>query len=160
MDPLVAQSANLYQLGNHLFPRALEGLQTDQLFKTPGDSNPMIWLAGHLTYCRCSLVNLIGFKRDRPWEKLFGRYSKIAAPSDYPAIGEIQSIWDEVAGELPERFQELSDERLSAKAPYDFPTRDKSLRGAIAFMAFHEAYHVGQMAYLRKWLGYGGLIDG
>jgi len=25
----------------------------------------------------------------------------------------------------------------------------------VAFLAFHETYHVGQVSYLRKWLGYG-----
>jgi hypothetical protein len=29
-----------------------------------------------------------------------------------------------------------------------------------AFFAYHEAYHIGQMAYVRKWLGYPGLVDG
>ena len=42
---------------------------------------------------------------------------------------------------------------MSAPAPRDFPVPDKTIRGAINFLAYHEAYHLGQMGYLRKWLG-------
>jgi hypothetical protein len=28
----------------------------------------------------------------------------------------------------------------------------------VGFLAFHEAYHVGQAAYLRRWLGHDGPV--
>jgi hypothetical protein len=27
----------------------------------------------------------------------------------------------------------------------------------VAFLAFHEAYHMGQLGYVRKWLGHSAL---
>jgi hypothetical protein len=30
----------------------------------------------------------------------------------------------------------------------------------LAFAALHEAYHVGQMGFLRKWLGLDQIFDG
>jgi hypothetical protein len=41
--------------------------------------------------------------------------------------------------------------------PHDKPTFDGKVGGFIAFLAFHEAYHAGQVSYLRKWLGHGQL---
>ena len=43
---------------------------------------------------------------------------------------------------------------------YDAPIEDKSIAGTITFFAYHESYDIGQMAYVRKWLGRGGIIDG
>jgi hypothetical protein len=34
----------------------------------------------------------------------------------------------------------------------------KSVRGGLVFLAWHDSYHTGQMGYLRKWLGYEGLV--
>jgi len=33
---------------------------------------------------------------------------------------------------------------------------DGTTGGVINFLAFHETYHVGQLAYLRCWLGHEG----
>ena len=30
----------------------------------------------------------------------------------------------------------------------------------IAFFAYHESYHLGQIAYVRKWIGGPGIVDG
>jgi hypothetical protein len=59
---------------------------------------------------------------------------------------------------LSKRLEEIGDAELSAKCPRDFPIADKTMRGAITFLAYHEGYHVGQMAYLRKLLGKGQLV--
>jgi len=56
------------------------------------------------------------------------------------------------------RLKVLTDEELSKPAPFPVPAGDKTQRGAIVFLNFHETYHIGQMAYLRKWLGYSQLV--
>lgn len=57
------------------------------------------------------------------------------------------------------RLEELTEAELSAPAPRSFAIPDRSVRGAITFLAYHEGYHIGQMAFLRKWLGFPGLVD-
>ncbi len=160
MDPVIAAAAELFQVGGHLFPKSLEGLERGDLLRAPGDANPMIWLAGHLTYCRCAVSRFTGSNRELPWAELFGRYSKLADDSAYPSIDAVLAVWNEASAEIPERLKQLDEAALAAPAPSRMPVKDPSLRGAISFMAWHEAYHVGQMAYVRKWLGKGGLIDG
>jgi len=46
-------------------------------------------------------------------------------------------------------------EVLAKPAPKGPPSFDGKISGLVAFLAFHETYHVGQVSYLRKWLGYG-----
>jgi hypothetical protein len=57
------------------------------------------------------------------------------------------------------RLDDLGEDGLVAPSPRSLPIPDKTIRGAINFAAFHESYHVGQMAYIRKWLGFPGLVD-
>ncbi|MGB7490782.1 MAG: hypothetical protein WBN62_10660 [Thermoanaerobaculia bacterium] len=37
-----------------------------------------------------------------------------------------------------------------AAMAYDFPFEDPSMAGGIGFLLHHEAYHIGQLALLRK----------
>jgi hypothetical protein len=70
----------------------------------------------------------------------------------------VVAAFDEAAEKLQQRFENLDDGTLSTPCPRDFPIADKSLAGAVTFLALHEVYHAGQMAYLRKWLGKGQLV--
>ena len=61
---------------------------------------------------------------------------------------------------LRARFAQLTEADLAAPAPRSFPIEDKTMRGAVLFLTYHESYHAGQMAYVRKCLGYPGVVDG
>ncbi len=38
------------------------------------------------------------------------------------------------------------------------PSADGKLSGTVNFMALHETYHVGQVAYVRSFLGHAGVM--
>ena len=50
--------------------------------------------------------------------------------------------------------------RYNLPAPQWLRSQDGTLLGGLAFAAMHEAYHVGQMGFLRKWLGLDPIFDG
>ena len=159
MDSRIASSVHQYGVSAYLFELALKGLSEEELLQSVGDdSNPMIWIVGHLTSTRSSLLNLLGHNHEVPWGGLFARGATIHDPSEYPPMEQMLATWKDTTTALMARFEALSDEELSAQSPRSFPVPDKTIRGAIGFMAYHEAYHVGQMAYLRKWLGKGSLV--
>ena len=39
---------------------------------------------------------------------------------------------------------------LEGASPIEFPIESKTILGAIAFLALHESYHMGQLAYVRR----------
>ncbi len=160
MDSSTGLSAQLFSVGNLLFARALDGLPEEQLFKAPDNANPLIWLAGHLTFYRSAMANRLGAKHELPSPKLFARYSKLAPPGSYPKISVIRSLWEQATADMKATLPLLTEEQLSSPGPEGLPIKDATMRGAIAFLAWHEAYHIGQMSYVRKWLGHGGLVDG
>ena len=159
MDSQIAPSVHQYGVSTSLFEMALEGLSKEELLKSVGDgSNPMIWMVGHLASTRSSLLNLLGRKQEVSWAGRFGRGTTISDAGEYPPLEQMLAVWKDTTTALMARFEEISDQELSAESPRNFPVPDKTIRGAISFMAYHEAYHVGQMAYLRKWLGRGSLV--
>ena len=45
--------------------------------------------------------------------------------------------------------------QVSVKGP---PSADGKISGVINFLAIHETYHVGQVSYLRSWMGHKGVM--
>ena len=84
---------------------------------------------------------------------MFARGAKIPEISQYPSPEEILLGWQEVSAHLKTALEGATDVVLSAPAPEKSPSFDGKVGGMVAFLAFHEAYHVGQAAYLRCWMG-------
>ena len=159
MDPVISAASSLFRANDQLFHRALDGLKREDLLRRPHEgSNPLIWIAGHATTSRASLATLVGETVDNPWTELFKRGATIDADVSYPEVGEIISLWDTLTEQLMPRLGQLTDEDLAKPTHFPVPTGDKTRRGAIVFLNYHETYHIGQMAYLRKWLGYSQLV--
>ena len=159
MDSRIALSVEQYGVSTSLFEMALDGLSEEELLQSVGDdSNPMIWLVGHLTSVRINLLNVLGHKQEVSWASRFNRGETIDDRSEYPPMEQMLAVWKETTAALMARLEEISDAELSAESPIGLPIPDKTVRGTISFMAYHEGYHVGQMAYLRKWLGKGSLV--
>jgi hypothetical protein len=159
MDAIISTISSLFHTNDVLFHRALDGIDREHLLQRPHDgSNPLIWIAGHAMTSRCSLTKMIGEDVENPWSELFKRGATIDSNISYPEIQEIVSLWEGITEKLMARLKSLTDEELSKPSAFPVPAGEKTQRGAIVFLNYHETYHVGQMAYLRKWLGYSQLV--
>ena len=118
----------------------------------------MIWVAGHILNSRCNLARYIGAEAHCPWSELFKRGSRFQPASAYPARNEIVDCWKTTNSTLKARCQELTREELSGPSPSQLSVEVDTLGSGISFLIWHESYHIGQMGYLRKWLGYEGLV--
>ena len=159
MDPQIALSAELFNVSTALVKRALQGLDPEDLLATPGeDSNPAIAILAHLAHTRCSLLRHLGSDAELPWQARFGRGGSVDSPAAYPSKDEFLAVWNQATGELATRLETITADELAGQAPREPPVKDKTLRGTISFLAYHEGYHVGQLAYLRKWSGKPSLV--
>jgi len=158
IDPSISPAAAQMRISRTLVDRATEGLTRDELVRAPEAGNSAIWLWAHLTNTRCALARMLGVERELFHPDLFGRGSELIDPAEYPSAESISAIWEQATDQLTERFEELSSDDLAEPAPRDFLIEDKSLAGAVTFLSWHEAYHVGQLAAVRKWLGKGQLV--
>ena len=159
MDTAIAAIVPLFRATDQLFHSALEGISRDDLLRRPHDnSNPLIWVAGHAMTSRASLTRIVGERIENPWSEMFARGATVDDDVSYPEAADIISLWDAVTEKLMVRLDQLTDDELAKPSPFPLPTSDKTKRGTIVFLNYHETYHIGQMAYLRKWLGYSQLV--
>lgn len=159
MDPVIAAVLDHLRISRSLYRKALEDLSLEELHRRAGpDSSPLLWIAGHLASSRCGMLRMAGGSIEFPWPDLFSRGSRVLSPDRYPLLSEVVEIWDRVSAELEERLPALQPPTLDAPAPRKFPVEDPSLRGALAFLTYHEAYHIGQMGFARKLLGRDSLV--
>ena len=150
--------AGIYKINTDLFRKTIKGIPPDRLLARPGDdSNHLLWVAGHVVVHRAGVLKILGQEWSAPWEQLFVRGAKLTAAEQYPEIDELTKNWEDVSLRLESALSSASPESLAEPVAKGI-TLDGKTSGQIAFLALHETYHVGQMGYLRKWLGFGGAI--
>lgn len=156
MNTDFANIAGMFKTNTGIVKKAVEEISREHWFRRPGDdSNHLMWVAGHLIVSRQGVLKSLDTEWSFPWSSLFSRGAKLTTPEQYPGVEEIRNAWEDVSNRLLASLSSASAEVLAKPAPQGPPTFDGKISGLVAFLAFHETYHVGQVSYLRKWLGYG-----
>jgi uncharacterized damage-inducible protein DinB len=157
---VAAPIATIFAINDGFVLPALERLTHDELWKAPTDhNNAMLWIAGHVVQTRAMILRLLGEPVDTGWGKLFDRGAPAATAADadrYPSRDEIEGAMREITPRLHAKLASLDDTYLAGPARLQVPGT-KTVADELAFFALHESYHVGQLAYVRKGLGYPGL---
>ena len=154
MLPELAATASAYAMG----AKSLDGLLKDftaedwQVQDSCGH-NPR-WVVGHLATYRNRVVALIGLQvPPAPWEAAFARGT---SPADVPAdldMAEVVAAFHAAHTLIMAHLDDLTPEFLSQPAGRRLPDGSEDLGGAIRFLAWHEAYHLGQLGLLRRMAG-------
>ena len=152
-----APIAMIFAFSDFLILQALDGLTQEELWHplTPSN-NPLIWVAGHIVQTRATVLQMLGEEAETGWGQLFDRGAKLGNRKDYPSGLEVERVMREVSPRLHAALTSAQEEQLSRPASLPIPGI-KTLMDELAFYALHDAYHVGQLAYVRKGLGYPGL---
>lgn len=151
--------AMIFSFSDALVFQSLEGLSHEELWRplTPAN-NPLLWVAGHIVQTRAMVLQMLGEPAETGWGPLFDRGAKIGNPKDYPSGAEVARVMREISLRLHTALAALQEEQLNRPASLPIPGL-KTLTDELAFFALHDAYHVGQLAYVRKGLGYPGIAD-
>lgn len=150
---------SLMQLNTSLLDRMLDGISDEEAFTRPdGKANSAHFILGHLTASRYGMAGLLGNTDEPSWRSLFSRGAEIKDKSAYPSFAELKKAWQDVSEKLHDCLTHVRNEELAAPSDLEFPGVDKTIGGSLAFLHFHEAYHLGQLGYLRRLLGLEGAI--
>ena len=151
----IAHLPGSFHFSADLFAKATADLSPADCFhRSGGTGNHMLWMAGHLGFARCTALKVLGSTWTRPWIDLFGRGAVALEDSKYPSVEEVMAAWNETSRILPETLAAATQQTLAAPPPPGLPSFDGKMSGVVSFIAIHEAYHVGQAAYLRRLLGH------
>ena len=156
MESNLANVAGMFKINTDIVNKAIADVGVDDWFRKPGDdSNHLMWVLGHLVVHRGRTLKTLGVAWDSSWATLFTRGAQRVADDEYPSVEEMRTAWNQVSDELSAALRQSSADVLAKEAPAGPPSFDGRTSGTVAFFAFHDTYHTGQISYLKKWLGYG-----
>jgi hypothetical protein len=154
---MVQQLALIFKLNNNLIARSLDGLSDEDVWRQVGSGNPIAWIVAHLAETRAGLLTEMGSPFDCGWSRMFQRGSMLQDRAGYPSRQDIERAWKGTHAAMREAFMALSAKRLEAATSRRPVPGVESLGDFIAFCGFHEAYHVGQIGFIRKQLGFASI---
>lgn len=143
----------LLQHNTRLFRACLLGMDDDTARRRIGlRTNNVAYLAAHLLETRLFVARRVGAEP----EPAVTRLSLAGSIDDmvvFPPVTQLRAGWEAVDAALDTRLVALTDRQLDLPSLLQLPVSDGTLFGALAWMAQHESYHIGQMAFLRQQLG-------
>ncbi len=154
-----APVAALYTLNVKLLEQALNDIKDEHIHTRPNEhTNSIHWIYGHITSSRYNIAKILRINAEHNFEKLFIRAADLTASEDYPALPEVIDSFNNITEKIKDRFENITEEEFRAKSEYAFPGQEKTVQGSLTFLNFHETFHIGQIALIRKFLGYGRLV--
>lgn len=149
-------AAHIYERNQSLLAKATEGFTIEQWIAQPQGANSALWVLGHIAWARSRALRLIGYTWTKQWLSLFERGSKPVSAPEYPPVEEVLDAWEDLCASLPAALEAASERTLAAPVQQPSPSLDGTVGGMVSFLAMHESYHVGQLAYLRRLVRAGG----
>ena len=146
----------IFRTSTHIVNISLADL-SDELARTRtrGVDGPSItWTLGHLLDSRLKVLAMLGDSRPNPWSAQFGDTAATDG-AEYPQLSVMVAEWTQL-------HEALEAALASAGALLDRPLTDAgrhgetALRDRVAFLAWHEGYHIGVIGAARKAAGLSG----
>jgi len=154
MDPQIAPLAALFDLNTDLLLNCLDGLtDSEAQRRLEAGGNSVTFLAAHLTDTRHYLVARLGHPLPNPLARYLADVRSIDEIRELPPLEEIRPAWQAVSSHLATVLAELSPSEMAEANVHRFPLADTTRLGMIAFLAQHDSYHLGQIAFIRRQLG-------
>ncbi|MCP4573912.1 MAG: DinB family protein [bacterium] len=160
----IAQALTVqFNYTGHVTRANLLGLSdADALVQPQPAGNCANWVAGHIAHSRVGVLAMLGSNGPYAADK-YQRYSRGSEPM---ADGEGASPLSEIVADLEATqpailaaLQNMTDEGLAEAAPFS-PSGDENetVGSLLVGLAFHEAYHTGQLGVLRRVSGHEGVV--
>jgi uncharacterized damage-inducible protein DinB len=158
MNASLLPLAEIFRLNTGLLYGCVEGMTDAQMRRRIGNrTNNAGFIVLHVVDSRFHLASLLGSPVKSPYAEKFAAAKRIEDVRDIPPLEELKKEWNAVSSALMSALQSAGDEDLSKSSPTRFPISDASMLGTITFLAQHESYHIGQLGFLRKELGFGAV---
>ena len=139
---------DMFNMQAGIFSNALEGLSDKNALDRPNDKvNHLNWLLGHLATCRLMLFNLLGGNEKDPYIDLY--FKALSTENTYPSLAVVKSCFETATRQLVQKIESISEEEMET----EIPGKGGRPKDFISFFVYHEAYHLGQVGYARKFLG-------
>lgn len=148
---------------NRVAALTLNGItEEDSLIQPAGGGNCINWILGHLACIYNSILPMLGQDKIQETETI-SRYARGSLPirdsSEALSLEKLRRAWEDTSARVEAGISNLTFAVLESPAPFS-PRDDSSetARTLLTTILFHQAYHVGQLALLRRVAGKEGAI--
>ncbi|MBD3166098.1 DUF664 domain-containing protein [bacterium] len=153
--------ARMFEFNAFTLQKNIEAVTDEESLQIPEPSvNSMNWVSGHIVAVRAGLLNMVG--GETIWNKeALALYRSGATPLTAENARPVEEIMDafHASQRAVEQWIAESDARLNEIADGDgFLAEDETWGHRVSFFALHEAYHCGQIGYIRRLVGKEGVI--
>jgi hypothetical protein len=153
MAKSLQHTENILNMNTRLFLSALDGVTEAQAKERISDhNNSLVWLASHTVWARYNTCAMLGKPAaSNPYDGLFENFKPYDAAANYGTLAQAKEEWNKASELLKEGLASVTEEHLAADCPLKSPIGDFSFGGTVTFLAQHESYDIGQIAYLKKY---------
>lgn len=148
----------LFKFAHQTTTKFASGFADSQVTAQPSPtSNHLLWSLGHLAISNAWFASLIdgapvGVSDE--WDKLFGMKSKpVTDAAAYPPFAEVLSAYHKSAERIEDAARSRTDADMLKPCATDSGGFCSDKLDSVAKAAWHEGWHLGQIAELRKALG-------
>ena len=143
---------NQYQASHRVLHRNLEGIRHEESLQASRDGgNNLNWVLGHLLSTRNLVLDLLGQEPVIPSEAAGAYRHEGGEPARFLKLEDLKLALDRSQELITAGFQKLSPAAST-------PAYGSTVGEMLAVLAFHEAYHGGQVGIIRRSLGHEGVI--
>jgi DinB family protein len=143
--------------------RNVEGISHEEsLLQPEPGGNCLNWVVGHLVWAYAGALPLVRQSSTLDQQRL-AQYARGGPPLTDPTravrFDELLAAWDEASRRMDAGLADFPTETLAQPAPGS-PTGNpgETIGSLLATIMFHQAYHTGQTAVLRRLVGREGAI--
>lgn len=136
--------------------QALRDITHEESLRPTATGQTLNWLVGHLADARNGALAVLSGHGAWPHAELavYKRGAASLTGDKALPLDELARRFASVQDALLQQLSELTDERAAQKAPYSPGNNPNETVGSLmGVLAFHEAYHVGQIGMMRRLAG-------
>lgn len=150
--------AHLFAVGDSMLDRLVgDWSATDWLFRDSAGHDAR-WIVGHVAIQRRRVATWVRIPcTPVDWEGAFQRGSSSSAVPDHVAPRMLVTACHEAHAHMMLGWHTLTEAALEQPLGRNLPDGSSTIGGAIRFLAWHEAYHLGQLGLLRRMIGKPGI---
>nr|WP_320132392.1 DinB family protein [uncultured Holophaga sp.] len=158
MLPELAPLALTYATSARFLGNLLDDFTPADWYLTDAQGHQPRWIVGHLAASRLKLAAALGSPLEPvAWEACFARGTSLLDIPQELQGPECLEVFRQTQAALESRWEGLIPADLERPIGRTLPNGSDTVRGMVAFLAWHEAYHLGQLGLLRRLAGKAGL---
>lgn len=146
---------DLWEISNNVIHRQCQDItQAESLLQLPFQGNCLNWVIGHMLKARDDCLKMLGlppFLSEAELAVYGGGCQPLTDPAKASDLESLLARLDQALEKLSIAIRERGEEGLREQVIFFRESTD--VGGALAFLQWHEAYHLGQLELLRQLAG-------